>query len=102
MSSTASKDTNRDHSRPDVLTRAMDLLDISLAHYLPGSIDPDDGSVKQLCVQEDIQLDHVMTPLVLLVTKLCKNNLDCRKTFRGRILPADLYVDLIHLGLNGD
>lgn len=92
VSSQAPKDLCRDPSHPEVLVRAMDLLDASLAHYLPGDIDPDDASVKQICRQEDIELDHVMTPLVLLLTKLCKHNLDCRRTFRNRHLPPDLCV----------
>lgn len=86
------KDVCKDPSRPEVLVRAMDLLDASLAHYLPGNVDSDDTSIKQICQQEDVQLDHVLTPLVLLVTKLCRQNLECRKTFRNRILPPDLYV----------
>lgn len=92
VSCQAPRDFSRYPARPEVLARAMDLLDTSLAHYLPGNVDPDDVSVKQLCKQEDIELDHVMTPLVLLLTKLCKHNLDCRKTFRNRVLPLDLYV----------
>ena len=92
VSAHAVKDVCKDPTRPEVLVRAMDLLDASLEHYLPGNVDADDTSIKQICQQEDVQLDHVLTPLVLLVTKLCRQNLECRKTFRNRILPPDLYV----------
>lgn len=77
---------------PRVIQRSMDLLDVAMAHYLPGNIDPDDSSVKKLCKDEDIELDHVLSPLVLLMTKLCKHNVECRKAVRQHILPPDLYV----------
>ena len=57
---------------PEVLKRSIELLDATLAHYLPGNIDPDDASVKQTCLKEDVQLDHVLSPLVLLLTRFCK------------------------------
>lgn len=75
----------------------MDLLDVSLTHYLPGDVDPDDAFVKKICKDEDVELDHVLSPLVLLMTKFCKSNVECRKAFRNHILPPDLYVFFILL-----
>ncbi|KAL5508603.1 hypothetical protein ACEPAH_6222 [Sanghuangporus vaninii] len=75
---------------PKVIQRSMDLLDVTMAHYLPGDIDPDDASVKKTCKDEDVELDHVLSPLVLLMTKLCKHNVECRKAVRQHMLPPDL------------
>ncbi|OCB88330.1 hypothetical protein A7U60_g4532 [Sanghuangporus baumii] len=75
---------------PKVIQRSMDLLDVTMAHYLPGNIDPDDASVKKACKDEDVELDHVLSPLVLLMTKLCKHNVECRKAVRQHMLPPDL------------
>jgi len=75
---------------PAVLTRATDLLNVSFEHYLPGTVDPDDKTVKQRCADEDIELDHVLSPLVLLVTKICKYHTECRKVLREQFLPATL------------
>ena len=77
---------------PKIIQRSIDLLDVSLSHYLPGNVDPDDASVKKACADEDVQLDHVLTPLVVLMTKLCKHNVECRKAVRQKILPPDLCV----------
>ncbi|KAH8115763.1 guanine nucleotide exchange factor [Phellopilus nigrolimitatus] len=85
-----SKEAELPPTTPEVLRRSVELLDMSLAHYLPGNVDPDDASVRRICVQEDVQLDHVLTPLVLLLTKFCKSNVSCRKCFREHILPSNL------------
>ena len=77
-----------------MLTRAADLLDVSLSYYLPGSIDPDDPSVRKLCTDEDTTLDDVMTPLVALLSKLCAND-ECRKAYRNRVIPPNMYVILL-------
>ncbi|EJF63137.1 hypothetical protein DICSQDRAFT_146110 [Dichomitus squalens LYAD-421 SS1] len=75
----------------DVLLRAYDLLDVSLHHYMPDAVDPDDSSVRQKCVREmDQPLDDVMTPLVVLITKLCLADEGSRTRMRQWILPDDL------------
>ncbi|KAI5119629.1 hypothetical protein M0805_007893 [Coniferiporia weirii] len=84
------KDAERHQSFPKVLRRCLELLDASLIHYLPGNVDPDDASVRLICTHEDVQLDHVLAPLVLLMTKFCKFSMDCRKVFKRHILPPDL------------
>ncbi|KAH9843641.1 guanine nucleotide exchange factor [Rhodofomes roseus] len=75
----------------DVLLRAYDLLDVSFSHYLPGNIDPDDGSVREKCRAEgNANLDDVLVPLVLLVNKLCTADEGSRARMREWVLPPDL------------
>jgi len=75
----------------DTLQRAYDLLDVSLSHYLPGTIDPDDASVRERCRAEDsLNLDDILVPLVLLINKLCAADEASRLRMREWILPADL------------
>ena len=77
---------------PAILTRALEILELSFKHYLPDNVDPDDQSVKQRCRVEDVELDHVLSPLLLLLVKLCKHSMECRLYLRERLLPATLYV----------
>ncbi|KAI0829238.1 guanine nucleotide exchange factor [Trametes gibbosa] len=75
----------------DVLLRSYDLLDVSLNHYMPGTIEPDDSSVREKCRSEtDQTLDDVMTPLAVLITKLCQADEGSRMRMREWILPEDL------------
>jgi len=75
----------------DTLLRCHDLLDVSLSHYLPGVVDPDDSSVRQRCRDEsDSSLDDVLPPLVILITKLCKAEETARKRMRQWIVPDDI------------
>ena len=75
----------------DVLLRAYDILDVSLSHYMPDSVDPDDTSVRQRCMKEmDQPLDDVMTPLDVLITELCIADEGSRRRMREWLLPEDL------------
>ncbi|EPS99700.1 hypothetical protein FOMPIDRAFT_1016846 [Fomitopsis schrenkii] len=75
----------------DVLLRAYDLLDVALSYYLPGTTDPDDTSVRERCRAEgNANLDDILSPLVLLVNKLCAADEGSRARMRDRILPSDL------------
>ncbi|RDX44696.1 hypothetical protein OH76DRAFT_1042641 [Lentinus brumalis] len=75
----------------DVLLRAYDMLDVSLNHYTPDAIDPDDRSVRERCQREmDQSLDDTLTPLVVLITKLCLADEGSRRRMREWILPDDL------------
>ncbi|KAL1938647.1 hypothetical protein VTO73DRAFT_11462 [Trametes versicolor] len=75
----------------DVLLRSYDLLDVSLNHYMPGTVEPDDGSVRERCRGEtDQSLDDVLTPLAVLITKLCQADEGSRMRMRAWILPEDL------------
>lgn len=78
-------------SSPDVLQRAYDLLDVSLNHFLPESIEADDPSVRERCTKEgDNSLDDLMTPLVVLITRLTIADDASRARAREWIVPADL------------
>ncbi|CAL1701944.1 unnamed protein product [Somion occarium] len=75
----------------DNLQHGYDLLDAVLSHYLPGDIDPDEASVRERCRKEaDSSLDDIVSPLVLLVTKLCSSDETSKKRLRRWILPDDL------------
>lgn len=75
----------------DNLQHAYDLLDTVLSHYLPGSVEPDEASVRERCQREaDSQLDDIVSPLVLLITKLCRADETSRKRLRSWTLPDDL------------
>ncbi|KZT66987.1 hypothetical protein DAEQUDRAFT_674073 [Daedalea quercina L-15889] len=86
-----SRSTSPAPSAPvDVLLRAYDVLDVSLSHYLPGNVDPDDASVREKCRAEgNPNLDDILSPLVLLVNKLCADE-GSRARLREWILPPDL------------
>lgn len=92
--SVARKGSFRASSLPptqDTLLRAYDLLDVTLSHYLPGDIDPDDSTVRERCQSEsDSTLDDLVCPLVLLITKLCSADEGARKRMREWIVPDDL------------
>ncbi|KAI0751663.1 guanine nucleotide exchange factor [Daedaleopsis nitida] len=75
----------------DVLRRAYDMLDVSLGRYMPDTIDPDDTTVRTKCTREtDQPIDDIMTPLVVLITKLCLADESSRRRMREWILPDDL------------
>ncbi|KAK7696455.1 hypothetical protein QCA50_001112 [Cerrena zonata] len=75
----------------DNLQHAYDLLDTVLSHYLPGSVEPDEASVRERCQKDaDSSLDDIVAPLVILITRLCAADEASRKRLRGWILPDDL------------
>ncbi|KAJ8473130.1 hypothetical protein ONZ45_g16415 [Pleurotus djamor] len=79
-------------TRSDTYLHAYALLDVTLAHFLPGNIDPDDPSVKERCTSEcgDTTLDELITPLVVLITRYCIADETCRTKIRESIVPPDL------------
>lgn len=88
---TSSRASSPFHANTDTLLRAYDLLDVTLSHYLPNAIDPDDVSVRQRCQKEsDSTLDDLICPLVLLITKLCSADEGTRKRMREWLVPDDL------------
>ncbi|KAK0231400.1 guanine nucleotide exchange factor [Armillaria fumosa] len=76
----------------DVLLRAHDLLEVSFSHYFPGSIDPDDPSVRERPKKEllDGSLDDIISPLIVLITRLCLADATTRGRLREWIVPPDL------------
>ncbi|KAH8106337.1 guanine nucleotide exchange factor [Cristinia sonorae] len=75
----------------DTLLCGHDLLDVTLSHFMPGEVDPDDPSVRDRVKGEaDGTLDDLVCPLVILITKLCTSDEASRKRMRSWILPDDL------------
>jgi hypothetical protein len=75
----------------DTLLHSYSLLDVSLAYYLPGDIDPDDTTVREKCKKEgETNLDDILTPLVVLITRICLGDEDSRARLREWVLPHDL------------
>lgn len=75
----------------DTLLRGYDLLDVTLSHYMPGDIEADEPTVRELCKREtESSLDDILSPLVLLITKFCSLDETSRKRMRSWILPDDL------------
>lgn len=60
------------------------------AYYLPEALDPDDASVREKCVRDDTTLDELITPLVLLVTRLGIGNEPSRARLRDWLIPSSL------------
>ncbi|KAG2069989.1 hypothetical protein BDR04DRAFT_1100654 [Suillus decipiens] len=78
-------------SAADCASRAYELLDMTLAHFLPGDIDPDDPSVQDLCkIDGDTSLDEILCPLVLLITRLCLGDDDAKTRIRQWLVPENL------------
>lgn len=79
-------------ARPqDTLLRAYDLLEVSLSYYFPGKIDPDHLSVRDRAKSEgDNTCDDLLSPLVLLITRLCAADENSRKRMRDWVVPSDI------------
>ena len=75
---------------PKVLLRAADLLDVAMNYYLPGSVEVDDKSVRDRVAKEDSKLDDVLSPLVVLLTRLCASSEECKRYLRERLIPPNL------------
>jgi Guanine nucleotide exchange factor synembryn len=75
----------------DVLQRAYDLFEVSFSHYFPGKIDPDDPEIRTRCKAESSDtLDDMLSPLVILITKLCIADEGSRTRVRHLVVPEDL------------
>ena len=61
-----------------------------LAYYLPEALDPDDASVREKCTRDDTTLDELVTPLVLLVARLCIGSEPSRARLRDWLIPSNL------------
>ncbi|KDQ65126.1 hypothetical protein JAAARDRAFT_685310 [Jaapia argillacea MUCL 33604] len=75
----------------DTLSRAYTLLDLSMEHYLPGNIDVDEPSIRDKCRQEGIYtLDDAISPVTVLLSRLCLSYEDAKVRVREWLLPATL------------
>ncbi|KAJ7677217.1 guanine nucleotide exchange factor [Mycena rosella] len=85
------------HTPPaDTLLRAHSLLDVAFLHYFPDAVEPDDSSVRELVEAEagpggsSDTLDDELSPLVVLITRLCIADEIARTRTRDWLCPADL------------
>jgi hypothetical protein len=65
-------------------------MDVTLARYLPDALDPDDASVREKCKRDDTTLDELVTPLVLLIARICIGDEASRARLRAWLIPLDL------------
>ena len=75
----------------DTLLNAYNLLEVALAHYFPGTVEPDDPSVRATAKAEsDSTMDELLAPLVMLLCKLVTGDTGSRDRMREWLLPANL------------
>ncbi|KAJ7122986.1 guanine nucleotide exchange factor [Mycena epipterygia] len=95
--------TNNAHfNKPpaDTLLRAHALLEVAFAHYFPDATDPDDPSVRERARSDaaasgagnpaDHALDDELSPLVMLITRLCAADEPARTRTRDWLVPLTL------------
>ena len=79
-------------SPTNVVHRALDLLEISFSHFFPGNIDPDEPEVRERCRHEigDNSLDDLLSPLLVLISRLCLGDDGSKTRVRQWLVPDDL------------
>ncbi|KAF9224435.1 hypothetical protein BS17DRAFT_779783 [Gyrodon lividus] len=74
---------------PDSASRAYELLDATLAYFMPGDINSDDISIRNR-VPEGETLDDLVSPLVMLITRFCLGDEDAKVRIRHWFIPPNL------------
>lgn len=76
----------------DVLQRAYDLLDQGFLQYFPGNVDVDAPEVRQRHKAESNMdtPDDVLSPLIVLISRLCIADESSRLRLRQWVIPDDL------------
>ncbi|KAG6845833.1 hypothetical protein H0H87_002521 [Tephrocybe sp. NHM501043] len=76
----------------NVLQRTCDLLDTTLSHFFPDDVDVDDQSVRDRCKKEspDNSLDDLLSPLVILLSRICSGDETSRVRVRQLVIPDDM------------
>ncbi|KAF8830322.1 hypothetical protein HHX47_DHR2000433 [Lentinula edodes] len=82
----------------DVFQRTHDLLEVAFSHHFPDNSDPDSQEVREAFKQEveatgapsDTSLDDILSPLVVLCTRLCLADESSRVRMREWTVPPDL------------
>ncbi|KAH9037625.1 guanine nucleotide exchange factor [Lactarius pseudohatsudake] len=75
----------------DTLLHAYGLLEVSLSHYFPGTVESDDASVRATAKAEsESTLDELLAPLVMLLFKLVTGDTGARDRVREWLLPPNL------------
>lgn len=66
-------------------------MDLSFSQYFPGNVDPDEQSVRDRAKTElNDSLDDTLTPLVVLLTRICIADEGSRIRIRQKLIPDDL------------
>ncbi|KAG7095084.1 hypothetical protein E1B28_005872 [Marasmius oreades] len=81
--------------RPDVVQHTQDLLDKSLAFYLPKSESPDSDSIRDFAKSKhpSEDLDDILSPLIILATHLCIGDVSARNRICNWIVLEDMERD---------
>lgn len=75
----------------DTLQHTYSLFEVSLSHYFPGTVEPDDASVRATAKSEsESTLDELLAPLVMLILKLVTGDTGARDRVREWLLPSNL------------
>ncbi|KIJ19776.1 hypothetical protein PAXINDRAFT_166006 [Paxillus involutus ATCC 200175] len=74
---------------PDSALRAYELLDATLAYFMPGDINSDDISIRNR-VPEGETLDELVSPLAILITRFCLGDEDAKSRIRNWFIPPNL------------
>ncbi|TFK64698.1 hypothetical protein BDN72DRAFT_846320 [Pluteus cervinus] len=76
----------------DILRHSFNLLDATLAHYFPGAVDPDEKSVRDRVAQDapGNTVDDLITPLMVLISRICLADEPSRARVRQWLVPFDL------------
>lgn len=73
----------------DSALRAYELLDATLAHFMPGDINSDDPSIRSR-LPDGESLDDLVSPLVILITRFCLGDEDAKVRIRTWFIPPNL------------
>lgn len=75
----------------DTLLHAYSLFELALSHYFPGTVEPDEPSVRATAKAEsESTLDELLAPLAMLLCKLVTGDVGARERLREWLLPANL------------
>ncbi|KAH9482875.1 Synembryn [Psilocybe cubensis] len=75
----------------DVLQRAYDLFEQGLSYYFPDSVDPDDADLRKRAKAESQDtVEDILSPIVVLITRLCMADEGTRVRVRQWLVPDDL------------
>lgn len=73
----------------DSALRAYELLDATLAYFMPGNINSDDPSIRSR-VPDGETLDDLVSPLVILITRFCLGDEEAKVRIRNWFIPPNL------------
>ncbi len=75
----------------DTVLHAYGLLEVALSHYFPGTVEPDDTSVRETAKAEsESTLDELLAPLEMLLLKWVTGDTLARDRVREWLLPPNL------------